>query len=204
MIDTAALATVLSIYVVGVVSPGPNFVAVAHAAVSSSRANALATMAGIVLVNMFWASAAMLGVHLVFEAFPWLALGMRVAGAGYLVWYGVRLIMRARQDIPVAGTAIGMSVPRAFARGVLTNIANPKAIAFFATIFASARPAQVTPPTLVAMVLGVAVVASTWYGFVALVLSHEGMAMVYRRKKAIVDRLCGGLIVALGVRQLAR
>ncbi|MGH8779235.1 hypothetical protein [Paraburkholderia sp.] len=43
-----------------------------------------------------------------------------------------------------------------------------------------------------------------WYGFVALVLSHAGIATRYRRGKAWIDRACGAAIVALGVRQLVR
>jgi threonine efflux protein len=59
-----------------------------------------------------------------------------------------------------------------------------------------------SPVTFVAMLAMVALVATTWYGFVALVLSHAGIASGYRGYRAWIDRLCGGLIVALGVRQL--
>ena len=38
----------------------------------------------------------------------------------------------------------------------------------------------------------------------ALTLSHARIASAYRRAKAWIDRVCGGLIVALGVRQLIR
>ena len=47
-------------------------------------------------------------------------------------------------------------------------------------------------------------IAGSWYGFVALTLSHSRIASAYRRCKAWIDRVCGGLIVALGVRQLIR
>jgi threonine/homoserine/homoserine lactone efflux protein len=35
-------------------------------------------------------------------------------------------------------------------------------------------------------------------------LSHARIASAYRRSKVWVDRVCGGLIIALGVRQLIR
>lgn len=205
MVDGSAVLGVFSVYIAGVVIPGPNFVAVAHKAASASRVEALAVVAGIVLVNLFWASCAILGVGIVFAAFPWLALAVKVAGAGYLIWFGGRLIVNASAGKPVQSlhTSIG-GFRQAFAQGFATNIANPKSMAFFAAVFSSAAPAHVSIGTFAAMLGMVCVVASSWYGFVALTLSHASIAMAYRRSKAWIDRACGGLIVALGVRQLIR
>jgi hypothetical protein len=115
------------VYVAGVVIPGPNFVAVAHKAASTTRTEALAVVAGIVLVNLFWASCAILGVGIVFAAFPWLAFAVKMAGAAYLIWFGGRLIFKASagnsQEI---AQAPGGSLRQAFAQGFATNIANPK------------------------------------------------------------------------------
>lgn len=205
MVDGTAVLGVFSVYIAGVVSPGPNFVAVAHKAASASRFEALAVVAGIVLVNLFWASCAILGVGIVFAAFPWLALVVKVAGAAYLIWFGGRLIVNAsaRQPASVVNAPAG-DLRQAFAQGFATNIANPKSMAFFAAVFSSAAPAHVSMGTFAAMLGMVCVVASGWYGFVALTLSHARMAAAYRRGKAWADRFCGGLIVALGVRQLIR
>lgn len=70
MIDMQAVLAVFTVYIVGVVIPGPNFVAVAHKAVSARRSEAFALVAGIVLVNLFWASSALLGVGIIFALFP--------------------------------------------------------------------------------------------------------------------------------------
>ncbi|MFB9124156.1 LysE family translocator [Paraburkholderia dipogonis] len=205
MVDGSAVLGVFSVYVAGVVTPGPNFVAVAHKAASATRVEALAMVGGIVLVNLFWASCAILGVGIVFTAFPWLALAVKLAGAGYLIWFGGRLIVNASAGKPAAGVnAAAGGFRQAFAQGFATNIANPKSMAFFAAVFSSAAPAHVSVGTFVAMLGMVCVVASSWYGFVALTLSHERIATAYRSWKASIDRVCGGLIVALGVRQLIR
>ncbi|MEW9581811.1 LysE family translocator [Paraburkholderia sp. DGU8] len=205
MVDGTAVLGVFSVYIAGVVSPGPNFVAVAHKAASASRFEALAVVAGIVLVNLFWASCAILGVGIVFAAFPWLALVVKLAGAAYLIGFGGRLIVNAsaRQPALVVNAPAG-GLRQAFAQGFATNIANPKSMAFFAAVFSSAAPAHVSLGTFAAMLGMVCVVASGWYGFVALTLSHARIAAAYRRGKAWADRFCGALIVALGVRQLIR
>lgn len=205
MIDSSAVLGVLSVYVAGVVIPGPNFVAVAHKAASTTRTEALAVVAGIVLVNLFWASCAILGVGIVFAAFPWLAFAVKIAGAAYLIWFGGRLIFKASAgNSQQIAQAPGGSLRQAFAQGFATNIANPKSVAFFAAVFSSAAPPHESVGTFLAMLGMVFVVASSWYGFVALTLSHARIASAYRRSKAWVDRVCGGVIIALGVRQLIR
>ncbi|MDQ0626875.1 threonine efflux protein [Burkholderia sp. OAS925] len=205
MIDSSAVLGVLSVYVAGVVIPGPNFVAVAHKAASTTRTEALAVVAGIVLVNLFWASCAILGVGIVFAAFPWLAFAVKMAGAAYLIWFGGRLIFKASAgNSQQIAQAPGGSLRQAFAQGFATNIANPKSVAFFAAVFSSAAPPHESVGTFLAMLGMVFVVASSWYGFVALTLSHARIASAYRRSKAWVDRVCGGVIIALGVRQLIR
>lgn len=205
MIDGAAVLGVLLVYIPGVAMPGPNFVAVAHKAASSTRREALAMVFGIVIVNLFWASCAILGVGLVFAAFPWIALFVKLAGAAYLIWFGMRLVVKARSNpVAAAGSGISSEPRHAFAQGFATNIANPKSMAFFAAVFASATPAHVSPATFAAMLGVVGVVATCWYGMVALVLSHKTVALRYRSGKAWIDRVCGSVIVLLGVRQLLR
>jgi threonine efflux protein len=205
MIDSSAVTAVISVYIAGVVIPGPNFVAVAHRAASGTRPDAFALVAGIVLVNVFWATCAILGVGIVFAVFPWLALIVKVVGAAYLIWFGSRLIYFSRTTTSdQAPPIMSQGFRSAFLQGLATNIANPKSIAFFAAVFSSAAPAHVSVGTFSAMLATVAIIASSWYGFVALVLSHPAIASTYRRFKAWVDRVCGATIIGLGVRQLMR
>src|SRR5260370_34848570 len=95
-----------------------------------------------------------------------------------------------------AGMAGGLR--KTFVQCIATNITNPKSVAFIAAIFASATPAHMSPVTFAAMLAMVALVATTWYGFVALVLSHAGIASGYRGYRAWIDRVCGGVVVAAG------
>jgi threonine/homoserine/homoserine lactone efflux protein len=206
LIDWSAVLAVFSVYITGVIIPGPNFVAVLHKAASSTRSAALAMVAGIVLVNLFWATCAILGVGIVFATFPWVALIVKVLGAAYLLWFGSRLISKANEKQPGAAAEMAQTddLKSSFVQGFLTNIVNPKSMAFFAAVFASAAPAHVSWPTFAAMLGVVLVVAGSWYSFLALVMSHGGVAARYRKSAVMVDRLCGSLIVFLGIRQLIR
>jgi threonine/homoserine/homoserine lactone efflux protein len=150
-------------------------------------------------------------VGIVFAAFPWAALAVKIAGAAYLIWFGGNLILKAGSGSAQSNTATAAvnvqeaaGLRQAFVQGFLTNIVNPKSMAFFAAVFASATPAHVSWPTFAAMLGVVGVVASSWYSMVAILMSHARIASHYRAGKLWIDRLCGGVIVALGIRQLAR
>lgn len=205
MIDGPAVLTVFLVYLAGVVIPGPNFVAVVHKAVAATRSEALALVAGIVLVNLFWASCAIAGIGVVFAAFPWAALIVKVLGAAYLIWFGLRLLVKAGNN-PLAPCSNGVvgNFRQSFVQGVVTNIGNPKSMAFYAAIFSAAAPAHVSPGTFLSMLAVVVVVSLAWYGVVAIALSQPRVASAYRRGKKAIDRLCGGLILLLGIRQLVR
>lgn len=203
MFDGTAVLTVFWVYLAGVVIPGPNFVAVVYKAVSATRAEALALVAGIVTVNLFWSGCAIAGLGLVFAAFPWAALVVKILGAAYLMWFGVRLIVKAGKHpvLQAYENATG-GVWKCFLQGIVTNIGNPKSMAFYAAVFSAAAPAHVSVGTFASMLTVVVVVSLTWYGLVAVALSQSRISSAYQKARKVIDRLCGGLILGLGVRQL--
>ncbi|MBD1588695.1 LysE family translocator [Pseudomonas typographi] len=203
MIDGSAVLAVFLVYLAGVVIPGPNFVAVVHKAVAATRSEALALVAGIVMVNLFWATCAISGLGVVFAALPWAALAVKTLGAAYLMWFGLQLLITAGK--PVLGPPAGggaRNCRQALIQGVVTNLGNPKSIAFYAAVFSAAAPTHVSLGTFLSMVAVVVAVSMAWYAMVALALSQPRMARLYQGRKKTLDRLCGGLIVALGIRQL--
>jgi len=205
MIDDPAVLTVFLVYLAGVVIPGPNFVAVVHKAVAASRSEALALVAGIVLVNLLWATCAIAGIGVVFAAFPWAALFVKVLGAAYLMWFGLRLLLNAgKNTLSTSNEAAVGNFQQPFIQGVITNIGNPKSMAFYAAIFSAAAAAHVSTSTFLSMLAVVVVVSMTWYGVVAIALSQPDIASAYRRRKKAIDQLCGGLILSLGIRQLVQ
>jgi threonine efflux protein len=98
------LVALAGIWTLVVLSPGPDFVVTVSRAATSRRAG-LAAAAGIVLSTAVWASASAAGLELVLAHYRWVAEVVRLLGAGYLTWLGVRLIVRARQPVPARNAA---------------------------------------------------------------------------------------------------
>jgi threonine/homoserine/homoserine lactone efflux protein len=67
-------------------------------------------------------------------------------------------------------------------------------------VFAAFLPATTTLAFNVSLVALVFAVESSWYALVAVALSSEAPHTAYLRYKAWVDRLAGGVMIALGLK----
>src|SRR4051812_49964664 len=83
------------------VTPGLDTALVLRAALTGSRRRAMATSVGIVAGLFVWGAAAAAGVSALLTASALAYDVLRYAGAGYLVWFGGRLIVRALRPRPV-------------------------------------------------------------------------------------------------------
>ncbi|KDN18043.1 LysE family translocator [Amycolatopsis rifamycinica] len=199
----AALGTALLAYLPAAVTPGPNFVLIAHTAATGTRRSAVAIALGVVAAGGLLAAVAVFGLGGLLARTPWLATALRVACGGYLAWLGVRLWWRARapgepreqpdRDAPPAGHRT------AFGRGVLSNLTNPKAAAFFGSVLTATLPP--TEPTAVkaAAVALIVVASAAWHLSVALLFSAPATQRWYAHAEPALNRVVGTVLVVLGI-----
>ena len=76
-----SFATIAGVWLITVISPGPNFVATSHAAVTHSRRAGVLVAAGIALGTTVWSTASLLGLGLLFQTAAWLYQVVKLAGA---------------------------------------------------------------------------------------------------------------------------
>jgi threonine/homoserine/homoserine lactone efflux protein len=117
----------------------------------------------------------------------------------------VRIWAAARHPLPVVEGEAGarVSVFRSFALGFATQVSNPKTAIVYASVFAAFLPSAPTLQFNLVLLVLIFVVEAGWYAIVALILSAEHPREIYRRYKAWLDRLAGGVMIALGARLIA-
>src|SRR5438309_8023236 len=115
------------------VTPGPGIFYVAARTLAGGRAEGVASSFGTGLGGMVHVLAGSLGVSVVVLASAELFTALKLIGAAYLVWLGVRTIRIARREAsadPEGGAAAPPAGPgRAFREGVLVEALNPKTAA---------------------------------------------------------------------------
>ena len=201
----APLLGILSALAVGVVSPGPSFVMVARTAVSSSRSAGLFAALGMGAGGVVFAAAALLGLQGLLLAVPALYGGLKVAGGLYLSWLGLRIWAASRTPLAMQETRGNERLPpsSAFALGFTTQISNPKTAIVYASVFAAFLPRSTSAGFDAVLVTLVFSLETLWYAVVALVLSSQRPRAIYLRCKSWVDRVAGGVMVALGLKLIA-
>ena len=195
-----SFAAIAGLWLITVISPGPNFVATSHAAVTHSRRAGVLVAAGIALGTTVWSTASLLGLGLLFQTAAWLYQVVKLAGAAYLVYVGVRMIAARTTAVSAGPSVRGLSAIGAFRRGVQIDLSNPQAAAFFTSLFAVAVPPE-APFWFQATIVGtVVVMAGGWYAIVACAMASTPVAALYRRAQRTILRLTGALFVVFGVR----
>ncbi len=117
------------------ITPGPGIFYVAARSLAGGRAEGVASTFGTGLGGMVHVIAGSLGISAIVLASVKLFTALKLIGALYLVWMGIRTFLSARRDAAIA-LAGGEPPPpvgprRAFREGILVEATNPKTAAFF-------------------------------------------------------------------------
>ena len=199
---------VLLVFVFAVVAisltPGPDMLFVVANAVGRGAKAGVLSAVGISTAMLVHTTGAALGLSYLFARSAWAFEVVRYAGAAYLVWLGLRAIMRAGfdQDGQEDGEVQAGSILR---RGFLTNLLNPKVIVFFAAFLPQFVSAQDGPVFLQFLFLGA---LFTVLGLVidsGIALATGGTRNMFVRSPAaarLLERISGAVFIGLGVRLL--
>lgn len=181
--------------------PGPNTLVVTWLSATRSRIDGLKAVAGVVFVSLIWVAFALWGVGTLLLEAGWLYGLLRLAGAAYLVYIGLRMIRAGRAGAATAPREPPMMAGRSpFATGFMTTLSNPKSAVFWTSAFLVAVPPH-APAWVYAAILAIVAVQSTlWYGAIALFFSTGFAQRLYLRITRYLDLLAGGVMIALGVK----
>ncbi|WP_421997667.1 LysE family translocator [Reyranella sp.] len=135
MVDPTQLTVYVAAALLLAMTPGPGIFYVAARTLAGGRAEGVASSFGTGVGGMFHVVAGSLGVSAIVLASAELFTILKLIGAAYLVWIGVRTFRAARRDAAAASRGDGAAPPmgprRAFREGVLIEALNPKTAAFF-------------------------------------------------------------------------
>jgi len=193
------LLAVITITLLAVISPGPDFAMVTRNSLLLSRRAGVLTAIGIGLGVVVHVSYTLLGIGLLIKQSVWLFGLLKLAGAAYLIYLGIKML-RARPDTGVETAAPpAMSDVAALRTGFLTNALNPKTTVFIVSLFM--QVVQPSTPTMVQIGYGVfiSVAHMLWFSLVALFFSSGAIRLRQLRVRHWIDRAFGGLLVGFGV-----
>ena len=165
------------------------------------RLAAMMTAFGVICGVATHMSYCVAGLAVVITTTPWLFNLLKYAGAVYLVWIGIRaLLSRGGGKMNISNLPQQqVSLKSAFAQGYLCNLLNPKATLFFPAVFTRAADRFRSGRQ--------AVVRGDYSRPVGHLVATAGVpdperagAPRVEKTQKIVDKLLGGMLIALGIK----
>ncbi|AZI58347.1 LysE family translocator [Nakamurella antarctica] len=206
MLTGAQLAPFLLATSLITLSPGPaTALIVRHSAIHGFRSS-VAVLAGIELGVFCWVSLAGIGVAGLVAASPGAFTVLKIVGAIVLLWMGIQAWRASFAMVsgPVDSELVGTQRAwRGFGVGLLTNLANPKAmvfcLAFFPQFIPAGAPVLSTTMFLAAIMI---VIDTAWFVCLALA-AHRAKGFFARAKvRRALDRVAGTVFVGLAARMV--
>lgn len=179
-----------------VLTPGPDTILVAsHAAKGGLRAGFCAT-AGVVVGGLWYVALCGFGFLSLLTAFPTVFVTVKIVGALYLAWLGIKLLRSAANPMPQDAETLALGRP--FWQGVLTTILNPKVALFFLAVlpqFVGIGPSG--PAKAAALVAVPYLLTAPWLVTVAFLAAKAGKAAKSGSAMRWIEALLGAAFIGL-------
>ena len=183
-------------------APGPDTFYILARSGAEGRGVGIASALGIAAGSIVHTMAAALGLSVLLATSTLAFDIVRYAGAAYLVFLGVRMLVARASAVADAGTR-GRGVAAAFRQGMVTNVLNPKVALFFLAFLPQFIAASAPQAKLGFVVLGLSFVGTGLCWCLVLALAGAAIGAWLRTRPrfgAWLDRICGAVFVGLGVR----
>ena len=198
MIDLSSYLIYLAACIAVVIVPGPTVTLIMansmRYGVRAGLMNVAGTQIGILSMVLILAIGFTAVVEAMGHVFDWL----RLAGAAYLIWLGIRL-WRSDGNIGQAEAQSARARRRFAVQGFFVIWSNPKALLFFGALFPQfidpTQPAWSQTLILGLTFIAVATVLDSLYGLVA---GRTGL-LLNRRNIRLVERIGGSFLIGGGV-----
>lgn len=202
MIPIWVFLSVVSIWSVAVVTPGPNFFITVQTTVNQSRIAGMFVVLGICTGTILWAMAGYFGIAYLFTIAPWIYLSLKIVGGSYLIYLGIKFIISSnpsknRLNRPVSASR---SYFQSWRRGFFTILANPKTAMFITSLFASVFPKEPTLWIGMISILLMTVISFTWYSAVVILFSSKKIIKFYQRIQYGIEGFAGAVFIAFGTK----
>lgn len=185
-----------------VLTPGPNMVYLVSRSIGQGRAAGLISLAGTGVGFLIYMTMANLGLAVVFIAVPWLFIGVKAAGVGYLGYLAWQALKPGGRGVFEAHELRRDSAAKLFGMGLSTNLLNPKTAVMYLALIPQFVDPQAGSTTAQGFVLGGIQIGVSMTVNAAIVLAAGSIAGVLAARRRWViwqRRVTGALLGAVAV-----
>jgi amino acid exporter len=191
----------IGLFALTFLSPGPNLLVVVQSSLSHGRSAGIAAGLGVALGDGIYAALGLLGMAAVISQSGELFAAVKVVGGTYLLWMAWNLLRKqcaTRFDTTPANAA--QPPFKLFLQGLMTDLANPQTILFFASIFAVTLTAETPAWAKTLSWLGIVSASVIWRVLLSVSFSHNRVRAIYLRGQRAIECLTGIALAGFGAK----
>lgn len=195
-----------SAFLLAIMSPGPNILAVIGTSMSVNRRSGIALALGVAGGSFCWAVLTVIGLSAIIAAFSSALMAIKIAGGLYLLWLAYKSFQSAASahDIEATTLAGGKRRPSGYlARGFIIQMTNPKAaLAWIAIISLGLQEGAPFWVGLV-IVVGTAILSVVIHCIYAVAFSTPVMVRIYSKARRWIQGTLGLFFAVAGIKLLS-
>jgi threonine/homoserine/homoserine lactone efflux protein len=189
-----------------IITPGPDTAITVRNTLAGGRSAGIASAFGVGCGQLVWVVATSIGILALLNASRPLFFALKLVGAAYLVFLGLRALRDALRPAAVStliaanGSYDRLGPPAAFRQGLLSNLGNPKIAVFYASILPQvAPPLGSTAEGLLLLGVIFASVAAAWLTIYAVLIPRFGDVLRRGAVQRWIEGVAGIILVGLGM-----
>ena len=196
------LLTICALHFVAQLSPGPDVLLVAKSSASTTRANTVKIILGISAGVVVWVTLTLLGFTVLLEQWPWIQQVLMLIGGLFLAKMGYAMlrggIATLKQNTNLDGV-IEQPPKNYFLLGLYTNLANPKIVIYFSSVFSlalsSTAGANLKPQLAVIIPIQTFLV----FSLLMMIMSIPKIKRVYQKSGSYIDIVSGSFFLLFAI-----
>lgn len=199
MIGLGSYLAFVGVSLLVICTPGQDTALTIRNTLAGGRGAGIATAIGVAAGQATWTVATAAGLAVVLMASAPFFLALRLAGAAYLIYLGIRTLTRLGKH-QTAPARLGGRARRALAQGFLSNLSNAKMVAFFISLlppFAGPRPSFAL---LLLLGLNFSLLTLAWLAGYAAAVERFGGWLRRSSVRRALDAALGAVLVGLGLK----
>jgi len=185
-----------------IATPGQDMILVMSRSVAQGAAAGIVTAGGVSVGLVGHTVLATLGLGAILRASEWLFIALKLVGAAYLIYLGVRALWESR----TSRMQHNADAPRSqkagtWKTGFTTNLLNPKIAVFYTGLLPQLVPAGwPTGPSLALLVLIHAAITIVWLSGYVVLLSRARSTFEKPRVRQALERITGTVLLGFGAK----
>ena len=183
----------------GLLSPGPDFFYVSRAAAIHSRRAAIYGVIGITIGVSIWATAAVLGLAIVFKTMPALQGIIMALGGSYLFYLGVKMARITTNAVFVeTNSRQNTESKNEIIKGLLVNLSNAKVVIYFSSVMSFVLVNITETRQMLTALLLITIETFVYFYVISLLFSRPFAKRFYSRYSRYIDNASGVIFILFG------